>query len=1113
MMKTSYRNMDAKQLLQGVLMALALSWTVAADAIDTGLKPRTALFDLLSVEQGLSQSVVHTIVQDVQGYIWLGTQEGLNRWDGTDLRLYEHVYNDPTTLSDNYIWSILVAADGSLWLGTDAGGLNRHNREDDSFTHFRHDENDASSLSNDRVRVVYQDRLGTIWVGTDGGGLNRLDADTGTFQRFEHDPADPGSLPADSVLAIEEDRDGNLWIGTAGGGLARLDRESGGFERFVHNEDDPSSLSGNSVRSIYEDRDGRLWVGTYEGGLNLFDVASGTFQRFMHDPADDRSLSHNKVRAIYQDFNGALWVGTDGGLNEWRPSAGGFARYQQNLSDDASLSDSRITTIMQDRGGVLWVGTYVGANSWNYLSDAFTYFQAEGTALRLSSNIVAAVNESRSGDIWVGTYGGGLNLIDEANGVTRAFTSENSGLPDNRVMAIHPDQLGQLWLGTRAGGLVLMDPNTESFTVYTHDADDPSSISSNAVTSILAERSGIIWVGTYGGGLNRFDTNSGRFERFQHNPENDQSLSSNRVLDIYRDRQGTLWIGTENGGLNAMSPDGEGFERFNKDEDNPDSLSSKTAWLITETGDGSLWIATNGGGLNHWSAEDRRDERVRFTKIRRSDGLPSDSIQGMVEDSDGRLWLSSNRGLVQYNPDNGQMRYFSRSNGLRSNDFMFSAVHRTRSSRLLFGGVKGLLAFYPNHITVNRHEPDIALTAFDRSGPLTTRHSTDDDGETLNLDYDNDLITFSFSGLDYSAPTRNRYRYKLEGFDQDWSAPVEYDRATYTNLPAGSYTFRVQASNNDGIWNEDGAAIDMVVVPPPWATAWAYGGYALAILAAIFLFTRVNALKLAHAARKRQELENIVADRTRELAERNQELLSLNDQLKESSLTDTLTGLRNRRFLEEFVATEVAHARRQASEMAETGNGESLDIAPALSFMMVDLDGFKQINDAHGHAAGDAALLQVRDELQDCCRKSDTIIRWGGDEFLIVSRNTSNRAAEKLAERIRTGLSERNYHLGNNEVGRLTGSIGFAVYPFSPLKPDMVSWEQVANIADQCTYIAKENGRDAWVGIYGTRETNREDVERIPTDLESLLGERKVGIRTSVYGKLRLTELHKQEQK
>ena len=891
-----------------------------------------------------------------------------------------------------------------------------------------------------------------------------------------------------------------------------LDRDSGEFRQFRHDPEDPASISDDSVRTIFEDRDGRLWIGTYEGGLNLMDVSSGTFQRFMHSPDNPRSLSHNRVRAIYQDYNGALWVGTDRGLNEWRPSEGGFARYFHVVSDDASLSDDRVTTIMQDRGGVLWVGTYHGANKWNYLSDAFTYFQAEGTALRLTSDIITTVDESRSGDIWVGTYGGGLNRINESEGKVSYYTTDNSDLADNRVMVVHVSPSQQLWLGTRTGGLSRLDPNTGQFTHYRHDPANTASISSNAVTSILAEPSGVVWVGTYGGGLNRLDTRSGQFTHFRHKPGNEGSLSDDRVLALYRDRQGTLWVGTEAGGINALHNGDDQFQRLRENSEDPDSLSRDSAWLVTEGNDGSLWVGTNGGGLNRWRPEDRRENRVRFEKYRRSDGLLSDSVQGMVEDSDGKLWVSSNRGLVQLNPRNDEMRYFSRSNGLRGNEFNYSATHRTRSSRLLFGGSDGLLAFYPNHITTNRHEPDIVLTAFDRNGPLTTRYSVEGGSEGISLGHRDDLVTFSFSGLDYAAPARNRYRYKLEGFDADWSEPVEYDRATYTNLPAGSYTFRVQAANNDGVWNENGATIDLVVVPPPWATAWAYAGYALVVLAMLFMLQRINTLKLARAARQRAQLEELVDARTRELAERNDELESLNHQLRESSLTDSLTGLKNRRFLTEFIEGEVEYARRQAKEQVSGEMAEALDIAPALSFMMVDLDGFKQINDQYGHAAGDAALLQVRDVLQQCSRKSDTIIRWGGDEFLIVSRNTSNRAAEKLAERVRIGLAEHQYQLGNGRVGQLTGSIGFAVYPFSPLKPDLVSWDQVAHIADQCTYIAKENGRNAWVGIYGTRDTGPDDVDRITTDLESLLGQRRVGIRTSVYGKLRLSDVPKREQ-
>jgi diguanylate cyclase (GGDEF)-like protein len=307
-------------------------------------------------------------------------------------------------------------------------------------------------------------------------------------------------------------------------------------------------------------------------------------------------------------------------------------------------------------------------------------------------------------------------------------------------------------------------------------------------------------------------------------------------------------------------------------------------------------------------------------------------------------------------------------------------------------------------------------------------------------------------------------------------------------------------------------AFKLSVLPPPWLSPWAYAIYFFLAVTALYLFNRAQSLKLSRETRQRRQLEKQVAERTRDLAQRNKELESLNSKLKESSLRDSLTGLKNRRFLSEYIESEVAQARRKADEFSlDPDHIEGLDIAPALSFMMIDLDGFKSINDRFGHLAGDAALLQVRDVLLECCRKSDTVIRWGGDEFLIVSRNTSNRAAEKLAERIRVGLAEHQYQLGSGHSACLSGSIGFAVYPFSPLKPDLVHWEDVARIADQGAYLAKQNGRNAWVGIYGTRETGAEDVVRIETDLEGLLSQRKVGVRTSIYGKIALREDHKRE--
>jgi diguanylate cyclase (GGDEF)-like protein len=1103
-----------RMLTHTVGLLLACFATLSLAAGDTGeyLDNRTLLFSRISHESGLVEAPINAITQDRQGYVWFGSQEGLHRYDGYDIEIYEHRFDEPRSLSSDWIWALTVDRTGDLWVGTEDGGLNRYNHETDDFTHYQHDPDNPNSLSHDRVRAVFQDRQGTLWVGTDGGGLNRFDAESGDFTHYRHDTGVTGSLPHDTVLAIQEDRSGNLWVGTNGGGLSRLDRKTETFTHFQHDANTSGSISDNHVRAIHEDREGRLWIATYKGGLNLFNPDTGGFKHYKHDPEDPNSLSDNRVRNVYQDLAGTIWVATDSGLNEWRPEHQGFASYVHSPTDSSTISDNRTTALFQDRGGVLWVGTYNGLNKWNYLSDAFTYYQQYGSNLRISNDIVTSLAQSRNSELWVGTYGGGLNRINLADSSVRQYLQPQKGdtsVTDARVMALNVGADDSVWIGTRKSGLSRLNPDTGELTHYRHDPGNPLSLSSNGVTSILAEASGQVWVGTYGQGLNRLDASTGQVKTFRSIPGDSSSISSDRVLAVYRDRAGTLWIGTEDGGLNRYDDGNETFSSYQHNENDPDSLSNNGAWVIHETSDRSLWVGTKGGGLNRWRAIDREAGRAIFRKFRKGkgDGLHSDTIQGILEDNAGFLWLSSNRGLDQLDPSTGTVRHFNRNSGLKANEFNFAANLRSRSGRLLFGGNIGLLAFYPSKIGTNRHQPDIVLSAHNRNGPMDTRYSSIPDDSELVLDYSNDLISFDFTGLDFSAPERNRYRYRLEGFDQGWSEQQDFKRATYTNLPAGNYIFQVQASNNDGVWNELGVSVPLRVIPPPWQTAWAYAGYVLLAILAVYAFIRLQNRKLARETEQRLELEEQVQTRTQELATRNRELLSVNDQLKESSWTDSLTGLKNRRFLDEFIEAEVAQAHRQTRDMdLPQSMVDSLDIAPALSFMMIDLDGFKAINDNYGHHAGDEALLQVRDILRKCCRKSDTIIRWGGDEFLIVSRNTSNRAAEKLAERIRVMLAEHVFSLGAGHVSRLSGSIGFAVYPFSPLTPDMVSWEQVSAIADQCAYVAKENGRNAWVGIYGNKTTSEEDVAQMKTDLEGVIRRGAVGLRTSIYGDLLLSE-------
>lgn len=1084
---------------------------------DSGLATRNILFSAITQQQGLSQGAINAIAQDPHGFIWLGTQEGLNRYDGYETVVYDNRHDDPGSLSHDWVWSVYVDNAGDLWVGTDGGGLNRYDRESDSFTSFRHAPEDPHSLSSDRVRVVYQDSKGYYWIGTDGGGLNRLDTATGRFVDYRHDADVPDSLPSDKVLAIFEDSKGKLWVGTEGG-LARMDHAREKFVVYRHDPSVPSSLSNDQVRSIYEDRGGRLWVGTYQGGLSRFDPNSNRFRHFRHNPEDPHSLSHDRVRSIYEDRAGTLWIATDNGLNEWRAASEAFVRYQHDPLQPGSLSDNRVTVVFQDSGDVLWVGTFNGVNKWNYVSDVFRHLHVQpGDRSTLSGKVITAVEESPDGVLWLGTYGGGLNRVDPQTGETvhfRHVATDPLSLSDDRVMALFVAPDGGVWVGTRNGGLNRLDPTSGKFSRYQHDPNDPTSLSSDSISSFSADENGVLWVGTYGSGLNRFDPATGKSRVYRYDPGNSMTLGSDRILSLYRDRSGVLWVGTEDGGLNRFDENTHTFTRYQHEPGDPSSLGSNAVLNIAESNDGSLWIATLGGGLNRWASSDRTARQPVFRKYQKNDGLKSDTVFGVLEDVDGFLWVSSNRGLSRLNPRDGALRHFDRFNGLQGDEFNFGAHLKTHAGQLLFGGTDGLVTFDPELLRVNMHRPDVVLTAHSRYEKLATAYSTDDkEAETLFLDYKDDFIMFKFAALDYASSDKNQYRYRLEGFDEDWVDPGQVRRATYTSLPAGDYTFTVTASNNDGVWNDQGVSVKLHVEPPPWQTPWAYSLYTIFIGGTLANYRRGQNKKLNNAAKRSAKLEREVQARTRELSQRNEQLKALNEKLLEASTTDSLTGLKNRRYLYDSIESRVALVeRRYAGGERPDSETKTVDIAPSLFFMMIDLDGFKSINDTYGHLAGDQALLQVRDILQSTCRKSDTIIRWGGDEFMIIGENTSSRAAEQLAERIRYNLAERQYQLGAGHVGRLSGSIGFAMYPFSPLNAKALSWDQAVAIADHAAYTAKKNGRNAWVGVYGTRKSLWEEFTKTKINLEALASQGMIDIRSSLSAVLKFIDDARKEE-
>ncbi len=805
-------------------------------------------FEHLSREDGLSQSFVSTILQDRNGFMWFGTQKGLNRYDGYEFEIYPRGSGEQSFPSGEMVKAVIEDRDGALWIGTDGGGLARFDPRRGGLVVFRHDESDPTSLGSDRVRALVEDTDGRFWVGTEGGGLQLLSRASGAFETVSVATASGAETESTSIRALVEDGEGTLWVGTDGDGLLRVDRSTGLVEAMRSDPAEPGSLADDRIRSLLVDRRGRIWVGTHSGGLDRLDPDAGVFRHFRHERSGPRSLSAGVVWAIFEDRDGVIWVGTDGGLNQWLPEEEGFVRYANDPVDPYSLSHDRVLSIFEDEGGVLWVGTYRGLNRWNRSTEAFAHYKTgRDEASPLSNDFVTSFAEDPNGSIWVGTYGGGVNRLDRTTGrfdLVRHDPVEPASLSDDRVMSLHMDRGGTLWVGTFAGGLNELASGADRFTHYVSDPDDPASLSVDAVTSILEGGDGSLWVGTYRGGLNRLDRSSGSFRRYLEEPG---GLGSDRVVALLEGRDGSVWIGTDGGGLARLDPATESFEQFHHESSDPQSLCSETAWVLAQDPEGDLWVGTPDAGLCRWSASDRAAGRVRFDRLSTRDGLLSDLVYGVVADDEGVIWITSDRGLTRFDPSLRTFDHFGPSHGLQEYEFNHGAALRTRSGEILVGGVNGFNLIDAGRIRPNTHAPRVHITRVLKLNQPLESPGPSWNGRELVLRHDESVVAFEFSGLDFASPRRNSYRYRLDGFDQDWVESGGLRRATYTNLAAGNYVFRAEASNNDGLWSVEEAQLRLRVRPAPWRTRRAYALYALIVGAALLAVARVQGSIRRHA--------------------------------------------------------------------------------------------------------------------------------------------------------------------------------------------------------------------------------------------------------------------------
>ncbi len=869
-------------------LCLALIFTfgpeVPLDAAEGGLR-----FDRLSVEDGLSHSSVWTLYQDSVGFLWFGTREGLNRYDGYDFEVYRHDPADPSSISESEVLTIVEDRRGDLWIGTRGGGLNRFVRAEERFERFRHDPADPESLSHDVVEYLLEDRDGILWIAT-GGGLNRLDPAAGRparFTRYLHDPADPGSLSGDVVWKLYQDRQGDLWIGTEAG-LNRLPADAGNAGAFVHYRHDPEnpgSVSHDSVGPIAEAADGRLWIGT-AAGLDRLDRDTGVFEHYRHRPGDDSSLGPGTVGFLSVDRAGTLWIGGHpAGLSRLEPGSevtteGGkrniFLRDRHDPDDPSSLSSNSVYSVLEDRTGIVWLATRDGISRYRPARERFVTYGRSGRPTNLPPSGIRAIHQDPSGDLWLGTHDSGLVRFDrQQESVVASYRAGAGGLNHDTVSALWQDRSGVLWIGTW-GGLSRLEDGR--LTHFRHDPADPSSLSHDIVLSLRRDAAGRLWVGTYQG-LDRLDPDSFGDGFFRYpDPGDPASPAAETIQVISEDAAGGLWFGSLAGGLFRLGRDGR-FERLRHDPADPGSLGSDKIAAVYEDSSGRLWVGTHGGGL---ARLDERGSR-RFVTYRREDGLPSDTVLGVLEDAGGDLWLGTTHGLSRFDPEAETFQSFDTEDGLQGNVFFGGSCLRSAGGEMFFGGIRGLNAFSPERIGRDPHPPTVVVTGFQlfnqdvplqRTDPASPLARSITGVEEITLSHRQYVFSFEFAALHYASSRKNRYAYRLENFDRDWIATGADKRfAQYSNLKPGRYLFRVKASNGDGLWNEEGESIRIIVRPTPWQTWWAYSLYALALAGAVLGYVRWQRAKV--------EAERAVNRRLREV-----------DRLKDQFLANTSHELR-----------------------------------------------------------------------------------------------------------------------------------------------------------------------------------------------------------------------------
>ncbi len=999
----------------------------------------------------IPRHVVPTIAQDRAGFLWIATGDGLVRFDGYRFRPQERDSPDPTARNLGWIRALLAGRDGRLWIGTESDGLAVYDPASESVAACGHHSDRIGGVM-PTIRALAEDAAGGIWVGSEGGGLDRFDPGSGNFSHYRHS-GQPGSLPDNRVQALLIDRQGTLWVGTWAG-LSRRRPDSDRFEPiFSAPGAVGNNLAGRIVQALFEASDGRIWVGTQQGDLAIIDPTTG--QGLLLDEAPD-SASPGGVSSLVEAPGGLMWAGRSSGIEIHDLRHGRLLqRLQHDPRRPSSLAGNEVAVLMRDHAGLIWVGGYGLGLQRHDPNNRGIWLRGADTpsAGPFSEADVRSLLHLDNGEIWAATRKGGVAVMDSQLRVTGAVWPQpprpvgvaaqaaRESLPPVRIEEMAQASDGTVWLGSDSR-LYQFTRDRRQLRTLAHDG---------GVTRRFRESSdGTLWVATQDG---VFCLPPGATEVVRIAQQGGKPLRA-EVNAIAEAPDRSVWVGTAKG-LFRVPPGASELQPV----ETPAGAALGNPIVIGLLFDRqqTLWLDTAVTGLHRMTRWD--GQRATFEGISARHGIVNRPFGGnLLEDRRGRIWTQ----MYVYDPAADRLDELTAADGADLGTGWFQAHAQTADARMLFGGSKGILVVTPEDFDASAYAPPLLISELSINGQ---RQAAGRIRDGLRLSPAQRSFSLSFAALDYSDPARLRYAYQLQGFDADWTHTTADARvASYSNLDPGDYLLRVRATNRSGTWSLHELAIPVHVQPAWWQSTGSR--LALLVLAAMMVYALVQR-RTRHLRLRQVELQRTVRERTTDLEKLALALQRESAALKESSLTDPLTGLRNRRFLTQHINADLALTVRKYE--SHLHYGASLRDDAGLVFFLLDLDHFKYVNDRYGHAAGDAVLKQMSDRLGTVFRETDYLVRWGGEEFLVVARATPHTHAAELAERLRAAVADQPFELDDGSLLARTCSIGFCCFPLSAQHPGALDWSATVNIADAALYAVKSAGRNGWLGALSAR--------------------------------------------